>query len=69
MRAMQRCAAPQQPDDRRRTFPQPRQGLKPCVAPYFADLGVGDMRGPPRRTPHDATPEVVAGRQTPNIDD
>ena len=33
----------------RRTFPKPRQGLKPCVAPYFADRGVGDMRGQPRR--------------------
>ena len=35
----------------RRTFPQPRQGLKPCVAPYFADRGVGDMRGPPMGAP------------------
>ena len=34
-------------DDRRRTFSPPREGLPLCVAPYFADRGVGDMRGPP----------------------
>ena len=39
-------------DDRRRTFLLPREGLQPCVAPYFADLGVGDMRGPPMGTPN-----------------
>ena len=38
-------------DDRRRTFLLPREGLQPCVAPYFADLGVGDMRGPPMGAP------------------
>ena len=34
-------------DDQRRAFPPPREGLPLCVAPYFADRGVGDMRGPP----------------------
>ena len=32
-------------DDRRRAFPPPRRWWQPCVTPYFADLGVGDMRG------------------------
>ena len=32
-------------DDQRRTFPPPRRWWQPCVTPYFADLGVGDMRG------------------------
>ena len=44
-------------DDRRQGNLLPRQGLLLCVAPYFADRGVGDMRGwrrctekmPPRR--------------------
>ena len=38
-------------DDRRRTFSPPREGLPLCVAPYFADRGVGDMRGPPMGGP------------------
>ena len=29
----------------------PREGLQLCVAPNFADLGVGDMRGPPMGAP------------------
>ena len=32
-------------DDRRRPFLLPSEGLQPCVAPYFATLGRGDMRG------------------------
>ena len=39
----------------------PREGLQPCVAPYFATRGRGDMRGPPNSPPK-ATPEAVAGR-------
>ena len=38
-------------DDKRRTFPLPREGLQPCVAPYFATRGRGDMRGPPMGIP------------------
>ena len=43
-------------DDKRRTFPLPREGLQPCVAPYFATRGRGDMRGgrggvPPKSHP------------------
>ena len=43
-------------DDKRRTFPLPREGLQPCVAPYFATRGRGDMRGgrggvPPKSPP------------------
>ena len=38
-------------DDQRRAFSLPREGLQPCVAPYFADLRVGDMRGPPQCAP------------------
>ena len=34
-------------DDQRQAFSLPREGLQPCVTPYFADLGVGDMRGQP----------------------
>ena len=37
-------------DDERRTFPPPRRWWQPCVAGYFADLGVGDMPG--RRDAH-----------------
>ena len=29
----------------------PGRRLAPCVAPYFADRGVGDMRGPPMGAP------------------
>ena len=29
----------------------PGRGWQPCVAPYFADRGVGDMRGPPDGIP------------------
>ena len=36
----------------RRGIINPRRGWQPCVAPYFADLGVGDMRGPPMGTPN-----------------
>ena len=39
----------------------PGRRLSLCVAPYFADRGVGDMRGP-QTAPQYATPEVVAGR-------
>ena len=35
----------------RRGIINPRRGWQPCVAPYFADLGVGDMRGPPMGPP------------------
>ena len=35
----------------RRGIINPRRGWQPCVAPYFADLGVGDMRGPPMVAP------------------
>ena len=35
----------------RRGIINPRRGWQPCVAPYFADLGVGDMRGPPMGAP------------------
>ena len=42
---------PSADDDQRRAFSPPREGLQPCVAPYFADRGVGDMRGPPNSTP------------------
>ena len=38
----------------------PGRRLALCVAPYFADRGVGDMRGP-QTAPQYATPEVVAG--------
>ena len=31
--------------DERRCNSPPREGLQPCVAPYFATLGRGDMRG------------------------
>ena len=39
----------------------PGRRLALCVAPYFADRGVGDMRGT-QTAPQYATPEVVAGR-------
>ena len=50
-------AMPHRTDNKRRGNSLPREGLQPCVAPYFADRGVGDMRGlrryaekmPPRR--------------------
>ena len=32
-----------------------------CVAPYFADRGVGDMRGAAVAYIYNATPEAVAG--------
>ena len=35
----------------RRGIINPRRGWQPCVAPYFADLGVGDMRGQPMGAP------------------
>ena len=35
----------------RRGIINPRRGWQPCVAPYFADLGVGEMRGPPMGAP------------------
>ena len=35
----------------RRGIINPRRGWQPCVAPYFADLGVGEMRGPPMVAP------------------
>ena len=35
----------------RRGIINPRRGWQPCVAPYFADLGVGDMRGLPMGAP------------------
>ena len=41
-------------------FRHPGRWWQPCVAPYFADLGVGDMRGAPSPSPI-ATPEAVAG--------
>ena len=36
-------------DDRRRAFPPPRRWWQPCVTPYFATRGRGDMRGAPNR--------------------
>ena len=48
-------------DDKRRTFPLPREGLQPCVAPYFATRGRGDMRGGRGGVPPNRTPEVVRG--------
>ena len=45
------CDANCADDDQRRCNSPPREGLQPCVAPYFADRGVGDMRGPPNSTP------------------
>ena len=63
----------------RRGIINPRRGWQPCVAPYFADLGVGDMRGqpsrqytsPPRRrwqavSPRHSTP-LPLGRPSPPI--
>ena len=38
-------------DDRRRAFPPPRRWWQPCVTPYFATRGRGDMRGVPNRSP------------------
>ena len=37
-------------DDRRRAFPPPRRWWQPCVTPYFATRGRGDMRGVPNRS-------------------
>ena len=37
-------------DDRRRAFPPPRRWWQPCVTPYFATRGRGDMRGMPNRS-------------------
>ena len=51
-------------DDKRRTFPLPREGLQPCVAPYFATRGRGDMRGPPMGIPQIA-PRRGAGLSRP----
>ena len=48
-------------DDKRRSNIPPRQGWRLCVTPYFADLGVGDMRGDDIGIPHNRTPEVVRG--------
>ena len=53
-------------DDQRRTFPLPREGLQPCVTPYFATRGRGDMRGVPMGIPPNRTPEGC-GAVTPNI--
>ena len=39
----------------------PGRRLALCVAPYFADRGVGDMRGAAVGVYIIATPEVVAG--------
>ena len=50
-------------DDKRRSNIPPRQGWSLCVTPYFADLGVGDMRGDDIGIPHNRTPEVVRGKQ------
>ena len=36
-------------DDQRRAFPPPRRWWQPCVTPYFATRGRGDMRGAPNR--------------------
>ena len=33
-------------------FRHPGRRWQPCVAPYFADRGVGDMRGPPDGAPN-----------------
>ena len=48
-------------DGKRRGNSPPREGLQLCVAPYFADRGVGDMRGAAVGVYIIATPEVVAG--------
>ena len=37
-------------NDRRRAFPPPRRWWQLCETPYFADRGVGDMRGVPNRS-------------------
>ena len=37
-------------DDRRRAFPPPRRWWQPCVTPYFATRGRGDMQGVPNRS-------------------
>ena len=37
-------------NDRRRAFPPPRRWWQPCVTPYFATRGRGDMRGMPNRS-------------------
>ena len=47
----------------------PGRRLALCVAPYFADRGVGDMRGPPNGVPKNATPEAVAGRYRTTLPD
>ena len=48
-------------DYERRGNSLPREGLPLCVAPYFADLGVGDMRGRAVVSHPNRTPEVVRG--------
>ena len=52
-------------DDRRRTFSLPREGLQPCVAPYFATRGRGDMRGGRGGVPPKSHPGGGAGLSHP----
>ena len=46
---------------KRRGNSLPREGLPLCVAPYFATLGRGDMRGRSVVSHPNRTPEVVRG--------
>ena len=48
-------------DDRRRAFPPPRRWWQPCVTPYFATRGRGDMRGVPNRSCTQSHPGGGAG--------
>ena len=48
-------------DDRRRAFPPPRRWWQPCVTPYFATRGRGDMRGVPNRSCTQSHPRGGAG--------
>ena len=43
-------SAASQRGGKRRGNSLPREGLQPCVAPYFATRGRGDMRGVPNRS-------------------
>ena len=54
-------AMPHRTDNKRRGNSLPREGLQLCVAPYFATLGRGDMRGRAVVSHPNRTPEVVRG--------
>ena len=50
-RSVRPSSASPQANGRGGHFRHPGRWWQPCVTPYFADLGVGDMRGPPMGAP------------------